>query len=172
MAKPIRKKSSTRVRSYCYEYPRPALTVDIVPLRYVRGRLEVLLIQRGNEPFKGRWSLPGGFVEEDEPLETAAARELGEETGLTGLKLKQVGAFGDPGRDPRGHTVAVAFVGRADGQTEVTAGDDAADARWYSARRPPELAFDHAKILRAALQCFLGAERARRPRATKRRGGS
>jgi 8-oxo-dGTP diphosphatase len=143
--------------------------VDVVAFRRARGRLEVLLIKRGNQPFEGQWSLPGGFVEENEPLETAAARELEEETGLSGLALEQIGAFGDPGRDPRGHTVAIAFVGLAGAQTEVAAADDAADARWCSARRPPELAFDHAKILRAALARFLASKQMKRVRPAKSR---
>ncbi len=90
---------------YTYPHPRPALTVDIVLIKEERDRPEILLIQRNHPPFAGHWALPGGFVDEDEPLETAARRELFEETGLESPELRQLGAFGDPGRDPRGWTV-------------------------------------------------------------------
>jgi 8-oxo-dGTP diphosphatase len=142
--------------------------------------LAVLLVQRKDEPFKGAWALPGGFVNENESLERAAARELVEETGIGGLRLTQLGAYGDPGRDPRGHTVTVAFVAYSMAGKAPTAGDDASGAAWVpmrslvltpgtpkpskakvsaapkrSARRPGELAdirlaFDHAKIIHAA----------------------
>lgn len=121
-------------------------------LRRTARRLEVLLIKRGSKPYEGYWSIPGGFVNENEPLESAAARELEEETGLTGIALEQVAAFGDPGRDPRGHTITVVFSGEAGKDAEPRAADDAADAGWFAARRPPRLAFDHAKILREVLR--------------------
>ena len=99
---------------YTYEYPRPAVTVDVVLFTIRAGDLAVLMIRRGGAPFKGHWALPGGFVEENESLERAASRELKEETGIEQAALEQLGAFGDPGRDPRGHTVSVAFYGIAD----------------------------------------------------------
>jgi 8-oxo-dGTP diphosphatase len=144
-------------KKYCYDYPRPAVTVDITLFR--RGtsdRVEVLLIKRARGPFKGQWALPGGFVDDDESLEAAAARELREETGLEHITLTQLGAFGDPGRDPRGHTVSVVFTAVLTGEVEAKAADDAEDARWHTARRPPRLAFDHKKILRAALVRVFG----------------
>lgn len=137
---------------YCYDCPHPAVTVDIAVFREREGRLEVLLIRRGHDPFKGRWALPGGFVDQDESLERAASRELMEETGLKRLSLVQVGAFGDPGRDPRGHTVTIAFAGLLDRHRQVQAGDDAADARWWPVTRPPRLAFDHRRILATAIR--------------------
>jgi 8-oxo-dGTP diphosphatase len=94
----------------------------------------VLLIRRREEPFKGRWALPGGFVNENESLERAAARELYEETGLSGVRLEQLGAFGDPGRDPRGHTVTVAFVTFRATETAINPGDDAIEAEWQPLR--------------------------------------
>jgi 8-oxo-dGTP diphosphatase len=141
--------------SYCYDHPRPALTVDIVLLHRPldkRAGVEVLLIKRAREPFKGCWAFPGGFVDKDESLEDAAARELEEETGLSGLRLEQVRAFGDPGRDPRGHTVSVVFACVLEDRALVSAADDAAEAGWHSALHAPKLAFDHDKILAATLE--------------------
>jgi len=145
---------------YTYEYPRPAVTVDIAVFARRGGALQVLLIQRKHAPFEGAWALPGGFVDEHEALEAAAARELREETGLTGVTLAQVGAFGRPGRDPRGHTVSVAFVALVDAdRVSVAAGDDAARAEWHpwsalrvggAGGRGLPLAFDHDEVLAAA----------------------
>jgi 8-oxo-dGTP diphosphatase len=146
-------------RRHTYEWPRPALTVD-VGLFTVRGtlndlRLQVLLIRRGNPPFKGRWALPGGFVREDEDLEAAAARELAEETGVSGAVLEQVAAVGTPRRDPRGHTVTVVYVGLvAPDRHELQATADSAAAQWFDVSGPqplPPLAFDHAELLRLSL---------------------
>lgn len=132
--------------TYTYLHPRPALTVDIALLK--AGR--ILLIQRGHPPFAGDWALPGGFVDEDEPLETAARRELFEETGLESPELRQLGAFGDPGRDPRGWTVTIAFWTRIQGDMTLHAGDDASAAGWWPLDDLPPLAFDHADIVRQA----------------------
>lgn len=138
---------------YRYDFPRPALCVDIVMLGGPPAHPHVLLIRRGAEPFRDRWALPGGFVDEGERLEEAARRELAEETGLQFAgALKQVGAFGDPGRDPRGWTVSVAFAGRTgDGLPEVDGDDDADEAAWHPLDALPELAFDHALIIAEAL---------------------
>jgi 8-oxo-dGTP diphosphatase len=136
--------------TYTYEYPRPMVTVDAVVFAVHEGRLEVLLVQRGSEPYAGVWALPGGFVEMDEPLADAAARELREETGLHVPvdALTQVGAFGDPGRDPRGRSIGVAYMTRLDARAgEVAGADDAADAAWFPVDNAPPLAFDHAEIL-------------------------
>jgi 8-oxo-dGTP diphosphatase len=143
---------SDKQKSYCYEYPRPALTVDIVLLHRGANETEVLLIKRAREPFKGQWAMPGGFVDKDESLEDAAARELVEETGLKGIHLEQIRAFGDPGRDPRGHTVSVVFAGVLEDRALVSAADDASEAAWHPALDPPNLAFDHNKILSTTLE--------------------
>jgi 8-oxo-dGTP diphosphatase len=134
-------------QAYSYDHPRPALTVDIAVFYRQEDSFEVLLIKRAREPFEGHWAFPGGFVDKDESLEDAAARELLEETGLGGVHLEQIGAFGDPGRDPRGHTVTVVFAGMLDEPAPVRGADDASEAAWHSALRPPKLAFDHNKIL-------------------------
>ena len=137
-------------KRFRYEYPRPALTVDLV-LITTEKRPRVLLIQRRDEPFQGCWAFPGGFVDENETLEEAARRELQEETHLEIGKLEHLGAFGDPGRDPRGWTVSVAFLGRVNvRKLEPAAGDDASAVAWHPLHRPPALAFDHAAILKIA----------------------
>jgi 8-oxo-dGTP diphosphatase len=133
-----------------YEYPRPALTVDVAAFRGAVDRREVLLIRRAAPPYEGAWALPGGFVDQDEPLRDAALRELGEETGLRpAASLRQVGAYGDPGRDPRGWTVSVLFVvALAAGEAgTAVAGDDAADAAWHRLDALPALAFDHERLV-------------------------
>ncbi len=130
-----------------YERPRPALTADVVLLREGAETPEVLLIRRGSDPFAGAWALPGGFVEPEEELEAAARRELAEETGIRRVELEQIAAFGTPGRDPRGWVVSVAFWGWLTGEAETSAGDDAAEARWWPLNSLPALAFDHGEIL-------------------------
>ena len=134
--------------SYTYEYPRPAVTVDCVIFGLDEEELKVLLIKRAADPFKGRWALPGGFVDMDEPLDDAARRELEEETGLQQAYLEQLYTFGDPGRDPRGRVVSIAYwaLTRVLSQP-VRAASDADAAAWFGVGDPPKLAFDHAKIL-------------------------
>ncbi len=137
----------TRKKPFCYEYPRPAVTVDTVVITRER-RPRVLLVRRKHDPFAGMWALPGGFVDQAETLETAARRELAEETGVRVAKMEQLHSFGDPGRDPRGPTISVVFLARATSPIkDPKGGDDAAEARWHSLDRLPPLAFDHAKIL-------------------------
>ena len=131
-----------------YPYPRPMVTTDVVVLRKNRDTPEILLIQRGKDPFAGSWAFPGGFVNENEDLEAAARRELQEETGLSGLTLFQFQAVGTPGRDPRGHTISVVFVATCPMEnSDVEAADDAAAATWFPLDDLPELAFDHSEIL-------------------------
>jgi 8-oxo-dGTP diphosphatase len=137
-------------KKFTYAYPRPGVTADIA-LITIEERPRVLLIKRKNDPFAGRWALPGGYVEEMEPLAAAARRELQEETGLDNIELEQLHAFGDPGRDPRGWTVTIAFLGRVHPrQLKPVAGDDASEVKWFRLDALPKLAFDHAEILQRA----------------------
>lgn len=139
---------------YVYDYPRPMVTVDAVVFTLRDGHRELLLIQRKNPPYAGCWALPGGFVDMDESLECAVARELAEETGLSGIALTQFHAFGDPGRDPRGRNICIAYVGEADWRSAAPrAADDAGDVRWFPLDALPPLAFDHARIVEYALRC-------------------
>lgn len=139
------------LKAYTYPYPRPSLTVDVV-LWSIRDRQpHLLLIQRDRDPFAGRWALPGGFVDQDEPLETAARREMLEETGVELVSIAPVGMYGDPGRDPRGWTVSAAYYTLCDAaEIEVRAGDDARAAQWFPLRDLPPMAFDHSKIVHEA----------------------
>jgi 8-oxo-dGTP diphosphatase len=134
------------------ERPAISVTVDIVLFKQEENKtLFILLIRRRNEPFQNAWALPGGFVEADEDLETAARRELEEETGLHAGTLEQLYAFGTPGRDPRGRTISIAYTGMADPESQLKAGDDAAETRWYNVMELPELAFDHREIIQKAV---------------------
>lgn len=138
---------------YRYEYPHPAVTVDCVVFGLADGELNLLLIQRGEEPYAGAWALPGGFVKIDEALETAARRELQEETGVSELYLEQLGAYGEPDRDPRERVITVAYMAIVNlFEHDVQAATDARRALWFSVDDLPELAFDHVDIVDAALQ--------------------
>jgi 8-oxo-dGTP diphosphatase len=144
----------TERRQYCYPFPRPAVTADIACFAEEGGRAYILLIQRNHAPHAGRWALPGGFVDENESLEAAAARELCEETCVTEVTLEQFGAYGDPGRDPRGHTVTVAYLARLPRRVEATGSDDAARAEWFPVDELPPLAFDHDRIIADAIRRY------------------
>ena len=151
-------------------YPKPALTADIVVFAKEGEGLKVLLIRRKGHPFIGKLALPGGFANENEPVELTAARELEEETGVKGLELKLVDIFSKPGRDPRGWVVSAAFVSLVDaGRLTVQAGDDAAEADWYDISLDAEglklafrgeqielseLAFDHKEVLIRSLNAI------------------
>ena len=140
---------------YTYEYPRPALTVDCVVFGLGDEGLKVLLIQRKGEPFKGKWAIPGGFVDLDEGLEDAARRELEEETGIGDVPLEQFHTFGEVDRDPRGRTVSVAYCALVNlEEHRPRASSDAADAAWFAITETPELAFDHDLVLDMACQAL------------------
>ena len=132
---------------YIYKYPRPALTVDAIVYCRENGNPLILLIQRGQPPFKDKWALPGGFVNKNELLETACKRELYEETGLQLEKMNQFRTFDAIDRDPRHRTISVVFSAMVDEKTEVNGGDDAAQAGWFPFDHLPELAFDHRMII-------------------------
>ena len=134
---------------YCYKYPHPSVTTDCVIFGFDGTKLRVLLIERGIEPFKGKWALPGGFLRMDEDAETGALRELKEETGLDAAYIKQFHTFTTPNRDPRERVITIAYYALVRLQ-EVTGGDDAARAEWYALDKVPALAFDHDQILRMA----------------------
>jgi 8-oxo-dGTP diphosphatase len=131
------------------------VTVDLVVLSFnpEGGALRVLLIRRKKVPFAGRWALPGGFLDIDEPVEAGARRELREETGLDlPGPVVFLGVYADPGRDPRGRVISLAHLAVVRGPLPKVAGsDDAEDAAWLDPRQPPPLAFDHEKILADAL---------------------
>jgi 8-oxo-dGTP diphosphatase len=138
---------------YIYEWPRPMVTADIVVFLKGRGKTKLLLVKRAKEPFKGSWVFPGGFLEPDEELADAAARELAEETGLVGVDLEQMHTFGTCGRDPRGRVISVAFVGSVTSdKATVKAGDDAAEAKWFDIDDLPSLAFDHNEMAKMAIE--------------------
>ncbi len=129
------------------------VTTDAMVFSKGAEHLQILLVKRKNEPFKGMWAFPGGFVEDDEELETAATRELEEETGMKLPGMTQLHTFGKLGRDSRFRTVSVVYYAFADAKDhKVAGGDDAADAQWVNVKDLTELAFDHMEILEFALQ--------------------
>ena len=137
--------------TYSYRHPHPAVAVDVAIFTVREQRLEVLLVERGVEPYKGSWALPGGFVRIHEDLLAAAARELKEETGVEGAYLRQVGAFGAPGRDPRERVISIAYFAILSSETiALEASTDAAAAKWCPFTALPRLAFDHKEIVAAA----------------------
>lgn len=135
--------------------PKIFVTVDVALFRKKDTGYEILLIQRLNNPFKDYWALPGGFVDEMEELENAAKRELFEETDIQLFQVRQLKAYGNPNRDPRHHTISVAFVGEIDSLAEAKAKDDAKTVKWFSTQALPVLAFDHAEIIRDAIEKYV-----------------
>ena len=141
---------------YTYDYPRPAVSVDslIFSIDQDKG-LEILLIERANDPFKGSWAIPGGFVDMDEDLIPAAKRELQEETGMLIGNLYEVGVFAKPDRDPRGRVITIAFWELTNKKDHtLKAADDAKRYAWKAVNKLPDLAFDHLEIIHTALQKF------------------
>lgn len=146
-----------------YRYPRPCVAADSLIVGHTAAGDQILLIRRGHDPYEGQWALPGGFVEvgdeigaQGEDLHDAAARELAEETGLSGIPLTQVGAFGTPDRDPRARVITVLYRGELqEPLPSPRGGDDAADARWVPLRDvlsgDEPLAFDHLHLVRTAI---------------------
>ena len=136
--------------AYTYKYPRPAVTADCIVITKETDT-KVLLIQRGDEPYKGCWAFPGGFMNMDETTEQCAIRELEEETGLKVAELHQIGAYSRVDRDPRGRTVTVAYLSVIDKPFPVHGQDDAAKAELWSLTSLPQLAFDHDEIMKDAI---------------------
>ena len=132
--------------AYTYKYPRPAVTADCIVITKEENA-KVLLIQRGNEPDKGTWAFPGGFMNMDETTEQCAIRELEEETGLKVKDVHQIGAYSKVDRDPRGRTITVAYLAIIDKPISVVGQDDAAKAEWWPITALPQLAFDHDEIM-------------------------
>lgn len=139
--------------SYTYKYPRPAVTTDCVVFTN-EEEPKVLLIQRGNEPYKGCWAFPGGFMNMEETAEECAVRELKEETGLTVNQIQQIGAYSKVDRDPRGRTISIAYLAIVDAPAAVSGMDDAAKAAWFPLTSLPNLAFDHQDIMTDAIALF------------------
>ena len=140
----------TTIMPYTYKYPRPAVTADCVVITS-EEEPRVLLIERGEEPFKGCWAIPGGFLNMDETTEQCAIRELEEETGLKIDKANQIGAYCKVDRDPRGRTISVAYLAIVERPLEVSGQDDAAKANWFPVNALPPLAFDHDEIMADAM---------------------
>lgn len=138
-------------QKFTYDYPHPAVATDCVVYGFDGHELKILLIERGIEPYKGMWALPGGFLRMDETAEQCAVRELQEETGLSLTYLKQFKTFSDVNRDPRERVISIAFYALAQ-KSDVQGGDDAAQARWFALNEVPRLAFDHDYILRKAME--------------------
>jgi len=137
--------------TYTYDYPRPAVTADSVVFCNGSDGLSVLLIERANDPFKGCWAFPGGFMDMEENAENCAKRELKEETGMEVRSLEYLGTFSEVNRDPRGRTITIAYYAVVE-KSDVIGADDASQAKWFPIDSIPSLAFDHEEILRAALK--------------------
>lgn len=137
-------------KPFCYKYPHPAVTTDCAIFGFDGSNLQILLIKRGIEPYKGKWALPGGFLNPDESAEAGALRELKEETGIESAYIEQFHTYSEPNRDPRERVITIAHLALIKLQ-EVKGGDDAADARWFPIDEVPQLAFDHDAILRDAI---------------------
>ena len=136
---------------YSYKHPHPSVTTDCVIFGFDGTKLQVLLVERGIDPYKGKWAFPGGFIKMNESCEEGALRELKEETGLTNTYIEQFHTFSEPNRDPRERVITVAYYALVRIQ-DVKAGDDATKAEWFALDKVPQLAFDHDRILRRALK--------------------
>lgn len=138
-------------KKYRYHYPHPAITADVVVFTISDNKLKLLLIKRGQDPYKEFWAIPGGFLELDEGLEECAKRELREETGLDHIYLEQLYTFGHPKRDPRERVVSVAYYALIPTSgNELQPADDAVSAAWFDIDKLPTLAFDHSEIINMA----------------------
>lgn len=137
-------------KKFCYKYPHPSVTTDCIIFGFDGGKLKVLLVKRGGEPYLGWWAFPGGFVKIDESAEDGALRELKEETQLSTSYMEQLHTYSSPDRDPRERVITISYLALVK-ISEVKGGDDATEARWFPIDNVPHLAFDHDVILRDAL---------------------
>jgi 8-oxo-dGTP diphosphatase len=138
---------------FTYQYPHPAVAADACLFTVQEAKLKILLIRRADEPYKGDWALPGGFVNIDETLEQAVQRELEEETGASGFYFEQLEAFGAVDRDPRERVISVAYVALAPAEhIKLKADSDASEVAWFAIDSLPDLAFDHATMVSRAVQ--------------------
>jgi 8-oxo-dGTP diphosphatase len=147
--------------AYTYEFPRPSLTVDCVIFGLdASSQLKVLLIQRGHDPYIGKWALPGGFVDMKEPLEEAALRELKAKTSISDVFMEQLYTIGTPNRDPRGRVVTVVYFALINLVAhKISAESDTQDIKWFPIGSLPDLAFDHAELMGMAIQRLRGKVR-------------
>ncbi len=153
-------KNTEKGEMFCYKYPRPALTTDCVIFGLDNEDLKILLIKRGSEPFRGKWALPGGFIDPNESIEAAARRELFEETNLSDAFLEQLYTFGEVGRDPRERVISIAYFALVNiVDHEIKGASDADDAAWFPIHDIPSLAFDHEEIIRMAIKRLKGKVR-------------
>lgn len=148
-----KRKSEYKITSYNYKYPHPAITADCLLFAYQKSELEVLLIERGGEPYKGFWAIPGGFMEMNETTESCSRREMLEETGIKVNYLKEVKSYSAVNRDPRERVVTITYC-TLEHKNSVTpkAGDDANKAEWFNLKSLPKLAFDHKEMIADSIQ--------------------
>ena len=138
---------------FTYKYPRPAFAADCIVFLKEEKDTKVLLIQRKNPPFAESWAFPGGFLDMDEEIEIAAARELEEETGLKNIELAEFKISGTVGRDPRGRVISMFYIGFTTAEnSKAVAADDAKNVKWFSINALPDLAFDHNKMIKLAIK--------------------
>ncbi|MFH1430994.1 MAG: NUDIX domain-containing protein [Nanoarchaeota archaeon] len=136
-----------------HKFEKPSVTVDIVIFTIKNNDLKVLLVKRNLEPFKNMWAIPGGFVRISESLEQAAKRELKEETGVSDVYLEQLYSFGDVNRDPRGRVITISYFALLNSdEIKLRATTDVSEAKWFSVKEIPKLAFDHEEILNYAIK--------------------
>ena len=142
---------------YCYDYPRPSVTVDLVVFALVGESIRILLVRRGEEPFAGSWAIPGGFLDLDESPSDAAIREVREETGLAGVdEIAPIGFYAAVDRDPRGRVISLAHAAVVKAPLpELAAGSDAREAAWLEPSEIESIAFDHGEILKQAFRWLL-----------------
>ena len=153
-------RSSLIIMAFTYEYPRPALAVDCVVFAIDNNQLKVLLIERCDDPYQGHWALPGGFVDMDETVDQAAARELQEETCLKKIFLEQLYTFSQVDRDPRSRVVSVAYYALVKfSEQHAVPASDAKRAEWFDTKKLPKLAFDHDHIMDVAIDRLQGKVR-------------